>query len=121
MGPVPGDTGDRQVPRRTDRRTNGARGRAAMNVLAFARELIDIDSTTGTEQAAADWLATRLRGLGYQVEEQPVSDGRRNIVATLDEPVVVLSTHFDCVPPHIPSSVRDGRLYGRGACDAKGI
>jgi acetylornithine deacetylase len=92
-----------------------------MNVLEFARELIDIDSTTGKEQAAGDWLAARLRALGYHVDEQPVSDGRRNIVATAGEPVVVLSTHFDCVPPYIASSVHDGRLYGRGACDAKGI
>jgi len=92
-----------------------------MNVVEFARELVDIDSTTGKEQAAGDWLAARLRALGYQVEEQPVSNGRRNIVATLGEPIVVLSTHYDCVPPHISSSVRDGRLYGRGSCDAKGI
>ena len=33
----------------------------------------------------------------------------------------MLSTHFDCVPPFFPSDVRDGALYGRGACDAKGI
>jgi len=33
----------------------------------------------------------------------------------------VLSTHYDCVPPHFPSSLKDGRLYGRGSCDAKGI
>jgi acetylornithine deacetylase len=92
-----------------------------MNVVAFARELIDIDSTTGNEQAAGEWLIANLRALGYRVDEQPVSGGRRNVVATLDQPVVVLSTHFDCVPPHFPSSVRDGRLYGRGACDAKGI
>jgi len=92
-----------------------------MNVLDFARALIDIDSTTGREQAAGDWLADRLGAMGYRVLEHPVADGRRNIVATLDDPVVVLSTHYDCVPPHITSSVRDGRLYGRGSCDAKGI
>ncbi len=34
---------------------------------------------------------------------------------------MVFSTHFDCVPPFFPSRVADGRLYGRGACDAKGI
>jgi acetylornithine deacetylase len=92
-----------------------------MNVVDFARELIDIESTTGLEQAAGDWLADRLGRMGYSVVEQPVTEGRRNIVATLDAPVVVVSTHYDCVPPFFPSSVRGGRLYGRGACDAKGI
>jgi acetylornithine deacetylase len=92
-----------------------------MNAVDFARELIDIDSTTGREQEAGEWLARSLRSLGYCVDEQAVSNGRRNIVATIDSPVVVLSTHYDCVPPHFPSSVRDGRLYGRGSCDAKGI
>ena len=92
-----------------------------MNAVDFARELIDIDSTTGREQEAGECLARNLRSLGYRVDEQPVSGGRRNVVATLDPPVVVLSTHYDCVPPHFPSDVRDGRLYGRGACDAKGI
>lgn len=92
-----------------------------MNTVDFARELIDIDSTTGKEQTAGAWLAQRLRALGYQVTEQPVANGRCNILATLDAPVVVLSTHYDCVPPFFASSVRDARLYGRGACDAKGI
>jgi acetylornithine deacetylase len=92
-----------------------------MNAVDFARQLIDIDSTTGQEQAAGTWLASQLRDLGYRVDEQPVAAGRHNVIATLDAPVVVLSTHYDCVPPFFPSAVRDGRLYGRGACDAKGI
>jgi len=92
-----------------------------VDALAFARQLIDIDSTTGREQAAGTWLAARLEGLGYVVERQPVEGGRFNVFARLDPPVVVLSTHFDCVPPFFPSDVRDGALYGRGACDAKGI
>lgn len=89
--------------------------------LAFARELIDIDSTTGAEAAAGRFLADRLSELGYSVAEQPVADGRFNVLATVEPPTVVLSTHFDCVPPFFPSTVRDGTLYGRGACDAKGI
>lgn len=92
-----------------------------LNVLSFARELIDIDSTSGQEQAAGVWLARRLRDIGYTVSEQPVANGRFNILAALDRPVVVFSTHFDCVPPFFASSVRNGRLYGRGSCDAKGI
>jgi acetylornithine deacetylase len=92
-----------------------------VTALAFARELIDIDSTTGKEAAAGRWLADKLRALGYQVVEQPVDDDRFYVLAALDVPDVVLSTHFDCVPPFFPSSVRDWKLYGRGSCDAKGI
>ena len=92
-----------------------------LNLVAFARELIDIDSTTGREQAAAAWLAAALERRGYHVERQPVADGRFNVFAWIEEPAVVLSTHFDCVPPFFASDVRDGLLYGRGSCDAKGI
>jgi acetylornithine deacetylase len=93
----------------------------SVETLAFARALIDIDSTTGREAEAGRWLAERLQRLDYTVREQPLARGCANILATLDEPAVVLSTHFDCVPPFFPSRVEDGRLYGRGACDAKGI
>ena len=92
-----------------------------VDTLALARALIDIDSTTGRENDAGAWLAAFLRDRGYSVVEQRVERGCANVLATLDDPVAVLSTHYDCVPPFIPSSVKDGRLYGRGACDAKGI
>ncbi len=87
----------------------------------LARALIDIDSTTGSEAAACRFLAAELRSRGYSVTEQPVSEGRFNVLALADpKPRVVLSTHVDCVPPFFPSRVADGVLYGRGACDAKG-
>ena len=92
-----------------------------LDTVAFARHLIDIDSTTGREQAVGEWLAAALRDRGYEVATQPVSDGRFNVFARIDLPSVVLSTHFDCVPPFFPSHVKDGSLFGRGACDAKGI
>ena len=34
--------------------------------------------------------------------------------------MVVLSTHFDTVPPFFPSSEDDEHIHGRGACDTKG-
>jgi acetylornithine deacetylase len=92
-----------------------------LETVAFARALIDIDSTTGREAEAGAWLADRLRSLGYTIREQPLPRGCANVLATIDDPTVVFSTHFDCVPPFFPSRVADGRLYGRGACDAKGI
>jgi acetylornithine deacetylase len=92
-----------------------------LDAISFARDLIDIDSTTGKEAAAGEWLADRLTKLGYAVDRQPVADGRFNVVATADPPSVVLSTHYDCVPPFFPSRLGDGKLFGRGSCDAKGI
>ena len=93
----------------------------SLETLAFARSLIDIDSTTGREAEAGHWLAARLAALGYNVLEQQIARGCANVLATIDDPVVVFSTHFDCVPPFFPSRVENGRLIGRGACDAKGI
>jgi acetylornithine deacetylase len=92
-----------------------------LGTLAFARELIDIDSTTGREHGAGEWLAGRLASLGYRIDRQALPDGRFNVYARIDDPVVVFSTHFDCVPPFFPSEVRQDVLFGRGACDAKGI
>jgi acetylornithine deacetylase len=93
----------------------------SLETVEFARALIDIDSTTGREGEAGAWLSAELRRRGYHVTEQPVGRGCANLLATLDPPAVVLSTHYDCVPPFHASRVHDGRLYGRGACDAKGI
>jgi acetylornithine deacetylase len=92
--------------------------------VAFARGLIDIDSTTGREGEAGRWLARRLREFGFEVTEQSVEGERGNVLATAgpgSRPEVVFSTHFDCVPPFFPSRVEGDRLYGRGSCDAKGI
>ena len=92
-----------------------------IEAIRLARELIDIDSTTGREGAAGEWLVAQLTRLGYDVTRQTVAHDRFNVIATLDPPDAVLSTHYDCVPPFFPSRISDGKLFGRGACDAKGI
>lgn len=95
---------------------------SALDVVALTRALVDIDSTTGREGEAGEWLSRYLRGLGYTVSEQRVDDRRFNVFATLaPRPRVVFSTHFDTVPPFFPSRIDNGRIYGRGSCDAKGI
>jgi acetylornithine deacetylase len=89
--------------------------------VALTRSLVDIDSTTGREGETGRWLAAFLRQRGYQVTEQPVSDGRFNVYAHSGaSPAIVFSTHFDCVPPFFPSSEERGLVFGRGSCDAKG-
>jgi len=89
--------------------------------IRLTRELVDIDSTTGREGRAGDLIARTLTHLGYTVTRQPVTDGRFNIYATVGgDPSLVFSTHFDCVPPFVPSREDGGRVYGRGSCDAKG-
>ncbi|MGB7219941.1 MAG: M20/M25/M40 family metallo-hydrolase [Vicinamibacterales bacterium] len=92
-----------------------------MDPVALTRSLVDIDSTTGREAEAGRWLARHLRDAGFTVLEQEVDETRFNILATAGPPAVVLSTHFDCVPPFFPARIEGDRLYGRGACDAKGI
>jgi acetylornithine deacetylase len=90
--------------------------------VSLARRLINIDSTTGKEGEVGGVIARELRQLGYQVTEQPVTNDRFNVFARLDAaPQVVFSTHFDCVPPFFPSREERGMVFGRGACDAKGI
>jgi acetylornithine deacetylase len=92
-----------------------------LGLVGLTRRLVDIDSTTGVEAACGRVLADYLRGRGFTVVEQPVDATRFNVLATLDATRVTLSTHFDCVPPFFPSRVEGSRIYGRGACDAKGI
>jgi acetylornithine deacetylase len=95
-----------------------------MNLFALTRALIDIDSTTGREGEVGDFLFRYLEDLasrtGGTVERMPVVDDRFNVFAFWGEPVVVLSTHIDTVPPFFPSSEDDEHVHGRGACDTKG-
>jgi len=93
-----------------------------IDVPKLTRELIDIPSVTGEEFQIGTSLGDLLVRHGYHVEAQDVSPERSNIIATTQvKPRVVLSTHMDTVPPFIGSSEDDEFIYGRGACDAKGI
>jgi acetylornithine deacetylase len=93
-----------------------------MDVFKLTRELIDIPSVTGDEFHIGTSLAELLNRLGYKVDLQEIAVDRANVIATTDEaPAIVLSTHMDTVPPHIAASEDEEFIYGRGACDAKGI
>jgi len=95
----------------------------AMDPIRLTRQLVDIDSTTGEEAAVGAALYDELYRLGYTVHKMPVAHMRFNLQATLEgkPPDLIFSTHMDTVPPFIPSSEDHENIYGRGACDAKGI
>lgn len=89
----------------------------------LAARLMEIDSTSGREGAVIDWMHAFLAEREWDAVRIAVSAGRDDVFASAngEEPRVVLSTHLDTVPPFIPPHIDDGVLWGRGACDAKGI
>lgn len=91
------------------------------DVVALAAELLAIESPTGDEGRAVDFVARWLVARGWNVTVQEVTPGRGNVWASRAGGGVTLSTHLDTVPPFIRPSLEGDRLFGRGACDAKGI
>lgn len=96
-----------------------------MNVFALTRELVDVESVTENEERIGKVLFAHLAELaqrhGGQVEGVVVEPNRFNVLAWWGDPVVTLSTHMDTVPPFFPSREDDNHIWGRGACDTKGI
>jgi acetylornithine deacetylase len=93
-----------------------------MNLFELTKTLMNIPSLSGDEQAVGFYLRDYLESLGWTVELQAVSENQSNVIARLnDTPRVFLSTHMDTVPPFIEASEDAEKIYGRGACDAKGI
>ena len=80
------------------------------------------------EKRVADFLAVTAARAGLEVEFQNVLPGRSNLIARLlprykIRQTILLAPHLDTVgadgTKFIPQR-RNGRLYGRGACDTKG-
>jgi succinyl-diaminopimelate desuccinylase len=97
------------------------------------RHLVRCDTTNppGNEMVAATVLADWLGGRDIQAEIIEIEPGRANLVARVgsgaSSPRIVINTHFDVVPagegwstdPR-SGTIAAGRLFGRGAADAKG-
>lgn len=112
-------------------------------------DLVRIPSVTGSEEAVAAAAARRLAETGMTVEvispdpaaiqgdpawpgEETIRDSLPIVVGRLGRASgrrLILSGHLDVVPPGDPDTwsvdpwagdIRDGRVYGRGACDMKG-
>src|SRR6202042_1091442 len=91
---------------------------------------IDTQNPPGREVEAAALLASELEASGFATEVRPVGDGRANVVGRIDNgagPCFAFNSHMDTVPAGggwtsdpFRLTERDGNLFGRGACDAKG-
>src|ERR1700676_231290 len=96
-----------------------------MNVFELTRALVDIESVTPNEEAVglflADYLSRVTSRTGGRLERMEVEPRRFNVLAQWDQPAVTLSTHMDTVPPFFGSSEDADFIWGRGACDTKGI
>jgi len=97
-----------------------------MDVFELTRALIDIESVTNNEERIGNALYVYLSQLAVEhggfVERIEVEPRRFNIFAQWGAPLVVtLSTHMDTVPPYIASREDEEFIWGRGACDTKGI
>ena len=96
-----------------------------MNAYELTRALVDIESITENEGSVAAYLHDHLAKLaartGGRAERMEVERGRFNVLATWGQPTVTLSTHMDTVPPFFASREDAEFIWGRGACDAKGI
>jgi acetylornithine deacetylase len=96
-----------------------------MHVFDLTRALIEIPSITPEEEQVGQYLYDYLSAICAKhngvVEKQEVEAKRFNVFAYFDNPYVTLSTHMDTVPPYVPYRVDDEFIWGRGACDTKGI
>ncbi len=91
---------------------------------------IDTQNPPGRETEAAALLASELEAIGFVTEVRPLGDGRANVVGRIDNgdgPSFAFNSHMDTVPvgggwtnDPFRLTERDGKLFGRGACDAKG-
>jgi acetylornithine deacetylase len=96
-----------------------------MTVFELTRALIDIESITLNEENVGLYLFDYLHKLTQRfngtIERMEVEPHRYNVFAHWGAPTVTLSTHMDTVPPFIPSREDDEFIWGRAACDTKGI
>jgi acetylornithine deacetylase len=107
-----------------------------MSPASLLQQLVRIPSVNPRERdepaesAIADYVARWSADAGLEVELQPVLPGRPNVLVRLPgrdrSRTLLLEAHLDTVEVEgmtvepFGGKIRDGRLYGRGACDTKG-
>jgi acetylornithine deacetylase len=88
-------------------------------------DLVNIDSPTGYEKEAGDYLASRLDDLGLKVRQQSVEDGRDNVMGVWEGkpegPSLMFLGHLDTAPGigRAEAKIVDGWVTGKGAANMK--
>ncbi len=80
--------------------------------------LLGIYSPSGKEEDIGNFLASEMKKLGFQVGRDAIG----NVIGVVGEgePTIFLCGHMDTVAGHLPLRVEEGKIYARGAVDAKG-
>src|SRR5580765_5631549 len=110
-------------------------------IIALARSLVDIPSTTGVERECAEFLVNYMREIGLDARRQDITETRANAIGILkgtgEGPILMFNGHLDTaasgieeedypvigpVPPgYKPKSYRkNGFIFGLGANNMKG-
>jgi LysW-gamma-L-lysine carboxypeptidase len=89
-----------------------------LDSVKFLQKMLEIYSPSGQELKISGFLENKLKSFGY---EKSWIDKIGNVYGEIGSgsPTIILCGHMDTVPGEIPVKISDGRLYGRGAVDAK--
>ena len=105
-------------------------------LLDIFSKAVDIKSTNpkGNEKPMCEYVENLLKQNGIEYFKVPVEESRYDIIAKIrgsrDKDALVFTGHMDVVPvsddemkrwntPPFTSTIKDGKLYGRGSADMK--
>lgn len=106
-----------------------------IRVVELTKDLIRIPSENppGNQKPIADFIESKMKQIGLKVDKYDYQPNKPNVVGRLagknGKPVLMLNGHIDTVPAGdherwttgpFEAAERNGRIYGRGACDMKG-
>jgi LysW-gamma-L-lysine carboxypeptidase len=84
----------------------------------FLTNLLGIYSPSGKEEDASNFLELEMSKMGFEVGKDQIG----NVIGVVGEgePVILLCGHMDTVAGVLPLRIDEGKIYARGAVDAKG-
>ncbi len=92
-----------------------------INPVSLTKALVRISSLSGSEEKISKFLGKLLKENGFAVKYIYSGPRRPNLFAFIGKPKILFCSHLDTVPPYFPLRENKEEIYGRGACDAKGV